>query len=312
MLHDAGYATDIVTDLSLDWLGTLDNDQPFCLLIHHKAPHRPWEPDAAHADMYGDVDIPEPDTLFDDYTTRTDAARAATMRVVDHLSAVDVKAEVPADLMGDDAVVERTGWNYQRYIKDYLRCVASVDDNVGRLLDHLDATGVAEITIVVYTSDQGFFLGDHGWYDKRFIYEQSLRMPMLVRWPATIEPGSTSDAMVTNTDFAQTFLQACGCDAAIGLPQAQGRDLLDVLAGRTPLGLADVDVLPLLGARRPEPPRPCPLRRSDAHAQARLLLQRRARDGRLVGADLPACLGVVRPGRGSGRTEQRRRRPVPR
>lgn len=114
MLHDAGYATDIVTDLSLDWLGTLDNDQPFCLLIHHKAPHRPWEPDAAHADMYGDVDIPEPDTLFDDYTTRTDAARAATMRVVDHLSAVDVKAEVPATLMGDDAVVERTGWNYQR------------------------------------------------------------------------------------------------------------------------------------------------------------------------------------------------------
>ncbi len=230
-----GYATDIVTDLSLDWLRTIENDgKPFCLLVHHKAPHRPWEPDAAHADMYADVDIPEPDTLFDDYATRTDASRAATMRVADHLNATDVKADVPAELVGDDAVAERTRWNYQRYIKDYLRCVASVDDNVGRLLDHLDATGLAANTIVVYTSDQGFFLGDHGWYDKRFIYEQSLRMPLLVRWPGTIEPGSVSDAMVTNTDFAQTVLRACGCDAVAELPQAQGRDLIDVLAGRTP------------------------------------------------------------------------------
>jgi len=230
-----GYATDIVTDLSLDWLRSIESDdKPFCLLVHHKAPHRPWVPDAAHADMYTDVEIPEPDTLFDDYATRTDAARSATMRISDHLTANDVKADVPPELLGDDAVVERTRWSYQRYIKDYLRCVASVDDNVGRLLDHLEATGLAANTIVVYTSDQGFFLGDHGWYDKRFIYEESLRMPLLVRWPATIAPGSVSDAMVTNTDFAQTILQACECDATAELPQAQGRDMREVLAGRTP------------------------------------------------------------------------------
>lgn len=229
-----GYVTDVITDLSIDWLRARNTERPFCLLVHHKAPHRPWLPDEAHADLYDGVDIPEPETLFDDYATRSEAARAARMRISDDLRASDVKAEVPPELAGEEQTAERTKWNYQRYIKDYLRCVASVDDNVGRLLDHLDEAGLAEDTIVVYTSDQGFFLGDHGWYDKRFIYEQSLRMPMLVRWPGVITPGSTSDALVTNVDFAQTFLDAAGVDAAAELPDSQGRSFRDVLAGSEP------------------------------------------------------------------------------
>ena len=231
--HD-GYVTDLITDFSLDWLHARDTDKPFCLLVHHKAPHRPWEPDEAHAHLYDDIDLPEPDTLFDDYTGRSEAARAAKMRISDDFDIHDLKTEPPAELAGDAHVVERTKWNYQRYMKDYLRCVASVDDNIGRLLDYLDEAGLTDNTIVVYTSDQGFFLGDHGWYDKRFIYEESLRMPMLVSWPGVTQPGSTNDSLVTNVDFAQTFLDAAGVDAAAELPDAQGRSFREILAGHEP------------------------------------------------------------------------------
>lgn len=219
-----GYVTDIITDLSLDWLRGRDPSRPFALMCHHKAPHRPWDPDPKYADLYEDVDIPEPPTFDDDYSNRSRAAAAATMRIDRDLSARDLKVEPPAGL--SDAELKR--WKYQRYIKDYLRCVASIDDNVGRLLDYLDEAGLTENTVVVYTSDQGFFLGDHGWYDKRFFYEESLRMPFLIRYPKEIAPGSHSDLMILNTDFAPLFLDYAGVPVPDNM---QGRSFRSILRG---------------------------------------------------------------------------------
>jgi len=227
-----GYATDLITDLSLRWLDERDPHRPFFLMCHHKAPHRPWEPDAAHADMYEGVDIPEPPTFHDDYSHRAQAAAEARMRIDRDLTPTDLKQPVPEGLSAE----EEKSWKYQRYIKDYLRCVASVDDNVGRLLTYLDEEGLAEDTIVIYTSDQGFFLGDHGWYDKRFMYEESLRMPFIVRYPREISPGSVSEDMILNVDFAPTFLDYAGVD----VPQDfQGRSFRQLLAGRRPEGWQD-------------------------------------------------------------------------
>jgi arylsulfatase A-like enzyme len=219
-----GYVTDVVTDRALEWLSSRDATKPFCLLVHHKAPHRPWEPDERHAHLYADEDIPVPQTLHDDYRNRAGAAAEAAMRVGRDLNPRDLKTEPAEGLEGR----ELTEWAYQRYIKDYLRCVASVDDNLARLLDHLDVEGLSEDTIVVYTSDQGFFLGDHGWYDKRFMYEESLRMPLLVRYPRSVAAGSTCEEMVLNVDFAQTLLDLTGVAAH---PRMQGRSLRALLEG---------------------------------------------------------------------------------
>ena len=201
-----GYVTDLITDFSLEWLEQADRDRPFCLLTHHKAPHRRWEPDDKHADLYEDIDIPEPPTFDDDYSNRSHAANIAQMRIDRDLTEQDLKMPPPEGLSGQ-ALKQ---WKYQRYIKDYLRCVASVDDNVGRMLDYLDETGLAEDTVIVYTSDQGFFLGDHNWFDKRFMYEESLRMPFVVRYPREIEPGTVNDDIILNTDFAAAFLDYAG------------------------------------------------------------------------------------------------------
>ncbi|MEU0562354.1 sulfatase [Dactylosporangium sp. NPDC006015] len=220
-----GYCTNIISDLAVDWLDRRDPERPFCLLVHHKAPHRNWEPDDKHRDMYVDDDIPVPHTFTDDHSGHAAAARAARMRVDRDLTTNDVKALLPPHLDADEAAL----WNYQRYIKDYLRCVASVDDNVGRLLDYLDEHGLTDDTIVVYTSDQGFFLGDHGWYDKRFMYEESLRMPFLIRYPAEIAPGSSCAALAMNVDFAQTFLDFAGVPAD---ERMQGRSLRPLLNGQ--------------------------------------------------------------------------------
>ena len=222
-----GYATDIITDMCLDWLDKRDASQPFCLMCHHKAPHRPWEPDAKHARMFEGVDVPEPDTLYDDYANRGDAARVAAMRVGEHMSETDLKHEIPPGLEGHAL----RKWAYQHYIKDYLRVVAAVDDNIGRLLDYLDREGLADDTLVIYTSDQGFFLGDHGWYDKRFMYEESLRMPFIARYPREIKPGSVCGDMVLNLDFAPTFLDLAGMDPD---PSFQGRSFRSILNGDTP------------------------------------------------------------------------------
>ena len=223
----SGYVTDIITDMCLDWLEERDEDSPFCMLYHHKAPHRPWYPDEKHSGMYLDEKIPEPSNLLDDYSNRASAAEAAEMRVGVHNRERDLNSEIQQNLPED----ELRRWAYQRYIKDYLRVVASIDDNVGRLLDYLDEEGLADNTIVVYTSDQGFFLGDHGWYDKRFFYEESLRMPFVMRYPKEIEAGSVNDDIILNVDFPSLFLDYAGTDQ----PQKmQGRSFRSNLRGETP------------------------------------------------------------------------------
>ena len=222
-----GYATDLVADFSIDFLKNRDTERLFCLLCQHKAPHRRWLPDEAHAAMYEDRDIPAPETFDDDYTGRGTAAHEAEMRIADHLQPDDVKVDPPEGLSPD----ELKHWKYQRYIKDYLRVVASMDDNVGRLLDYLEEAGLVEDTLVVYTSDQGFYLGDHGWFDKRFMYEESLRMPFLVRYPGEIAPGALNDDMVLNVDFAPTFLDYAGAPIPDDM---QGRSIRPSLRGKTP------------------------------------------------------------------------------
>jgi arylsulfatase A-like enzyme len=250
----SGYATDIITDMAIEFLKNRPKDKPFFLMCHHKAPHRGWEPDAKHADMYDDVEIPEPATFNDDYRTRSAAATEATMRIDRNLTRGDLKIKPPPTLTRKelsewhlivDTEMEVTvdghkeklsgdalkKWKYQKFIKDYLRCVASVDDNVGRLLDYLDQSGLSERTIVIYTSDQGFFLGDHDWFDKRFMYEESIKMPFLIRYPGKIKPGSVNDAMILNVDFAPTFLDCAGVPAP---KEVQGRSFKRLLAGKTP------------------------------------------------------------------------------
>ena len=219
-----GYVTDLITDLSLDWLGRRDANRPFLLCVHHKAPHRPWEPHPRYASLYEDIDLEEPETFNDDYATRSEAARSAKMRIESDLNAEDLKGSPPAGL----GPAEDKHWKYERYMKDYLRCVASIDESTGRLLDHLDKEGLADDTVVIYTSDQGFFLGDHGWYDKRFMYEQSLRMPLLVRYPRRIEAGSASSEIVTNLDFAPTLLDFAG---VVAPEPMQGQSFKALLEG---------------------------------------------------------------------------------
>ena len=219
-----GYTSDLIADISIDWLRKRDPSKPFCLMSQPKAPHREWTPPAKYTNLFAGIDLPLPDTFDDDYRGRSRALPEATMRM-EHLRKADLKAPVPPGLSPE----QEKRWRYQRYIKDYLRCIASMDENVGRILDYLDQSGLATNTIVIYTSDQGFFLGDHGWFDKRFMYEESLRMPLLVRWPGHIRPGTKSDAMVMNIDFAPTLLEAAGVSAPKDM---QGRSFVAALEGR--------------------------------------------------------------------------------
>ncbi|MDA1016089.1 MAG: sulfatase [Planctomycetota bacterium] len=247
-----GYTTDIITDIALDYLKTgRDPKKPFMLMFQHKAPHRNWQPGPKHLTMYDDVTIPEPDNLFDDYSGRGTAAHTQDMSIAKTMTANDLKLTQPRGFTPEQLKVWNAAyepknkafreaklegkalvqWKYQRYIKDYLRCIASVDDNVGRVLDYLDETGLAKNTIVIYSSDQGFYLGDHGWFDKRFMYEESYRMPLMVRWPGKVAPGSVNTDLVSNLDYAETFLDIAGVE----IPQdMQGRSLVPVLTGNTP------------------------------------------------------------------------------
>ena len=222
-----GYVTDIITDMCLDWLEERDPEKPFCLLYQHKAPHRPWYPDEKHAGMFLNEDVPEPDTLLDDYANRAKAAEAAAMRVGVHMDETDMKCEIPDDMNEEDL----RRWAYQRYIKDYLRVVQSLDDNLKRMLDYLRENGLEENTLVIYTSDQGFFLGDHGWYDKRFMYEESLKMPLIMRYPKEVAPGSVNDDIVLNVDFPALFLDLAGVPVPT---EMQGRSLRPLLQNSTP------------------------------------------------------------------------------
>ena len=221
-----GYVTDVITDLALDFLEKRPRDQPFFLMYHHKSPHGPWVPDARDEADFSGREFTPPATFDDDYATRADGARTAQMRVAD-MTVQQLKVAPPAGL----SPAESARWKFQRFMRDYLACVASVDRNLGRVLDYLDRHGLRENTLVVYTSDQGFFLGDHGWYDKRFMYEESIRMPFVVRWPGVIAPGTRSDRFALNTDFAPTFLAAAGLNPPADL---QGRSLVPLLRGESP------------------------------------------------------------------------------
>ncbi len=268
-----GYTTEVITDLALSFLQNRDAHKPFCLLYHHKAPHRNWMPDVDDLDMFTGQDIPEPATLFDDYSGRP-AAAAADMRIRDMFLSSDMKLHpnaypgrdtnsggsgqtnfdrekswattyarlTPAQKEKWDAHYDpinadfrdnpRNGkelvrWKYQRYMKDYLRTVKAVDDQIGRVLAYLDENGLTENTIVVYTSDQGFYLGEHGWYDKRFMYEESLGTPIIIRYPEKINAGQVSEALVQNLDFAPTFLDYAGVDIPTEMQGASMRGILE-------------------------------------------------------------------------------------
>jgi len=246
-----GYVTDIVGDVSLEWLRKRDKSKPFLLMSQHKAPHRSWEPPLRHLGFDRDRVYAEPATLFDDYAGRGIAERDQDMTLEKTFTERDAKLAPPIGLTPEqraqwDAYYEPrnakfradnpTGkdlvrWRYQRYMHDYLATVKAVDENVGRVLDFLEQEGLAENTVVVYSSDQGFFLGEHGWFDKRWIFEESVRTPLIVRWPGVTKAGSTSPALVSNVDFAQTFLDLAG----VPVPdEMQGRSLRPLLGGNRP------------------------------------------------------------------------------
>lgn len=255
-----GYVTNLVTDAAIKWLNSKTGDEPFCLLVHHKAPHRCWMPDTAYLDMYNDVKFPLPNNFYDDYEGRQAAAEQhmhmEDFCPVNDLKMLDKEGEIQGPLrkfferqisrMNDKQRTawnkayaheieyykkanlegqELLEWNYQRYLEDYLRCIASVDDNIGRLLDYLEENGLSENTLIVYTSDQGFYLGEHGWFDKRFIYEESLRTPLVMKLPKKIQK-SKVEKLVQNIDYAPTFLDLAG----VAIPdEMQGQSLLPLL-----------------------------------------------------------------------------------
>jgi arylsulfatase A-like enzyme len=241
-----GYVSDIITDKALDWLeNKRDKEKPFMLMIHQKAPHRAWEPAKRHMDKYADIEIPEPDSLFDAYETRTTAAHEQdmsidkTMRMLQDLK-VGEEYAVPGGQYerrnkwfeanqpeGKDLIK----WKYQIYMKDFLRCVWAVDENLGRVTKALEEQGLADNTIIMYSSDQGFYMGEHGWFDKRFMYEESFRTPLIAWWPGKIKPGSVNTDLVQNIDFAETFLDIAGAPIPADM---QGKSLVPLLKGETP------------------------------------------------------------------------------
>jgi arylsulfatase A-like enzyme len=260
----AGYATTITTDIAMDWLNGRDADKPFCLLLHHKAPHRTWQPDTAHLEAFLQNQYPVPDNFFDQYENRQAAAeqrlsiRATDMDIqydlkmqdpegriesrfpwMDHTARMNeaqkkawksqydpiTAAYLEANLEGDELYL----WKYQRYMQDYLACIQSVDENVGRVLDYLDNNRLRENTMVVYTSDQGFYLGEHGWFDKRFMYEESFRTPLLMRLPKGYEKRGDVSQLVQNIDYAATFLDMAG----IPVPkEMHGLSMKNILLGK--------------------------------------------------------------------------------
>ncbi len=263
-----GYCTDIITEHALQWLKEgRDPNKPFVLMCQHKAPHRNWAPPERHYSLYKDTDVPEPTTLFDDYSGRSSLLKQNEMSIANHFywghdmkfhsdnyfpdhflsglpdgeynrmtdpqkAAWDAAygpenesfiQRMKAGELTDKQVVQ---WKYQRYIKDYLRCIQAVDDSVGELLNYLEEAKLAKNTIVIYSSDQGFYLGEHGWYDKRWMFEESLKMPFLIRWPGVINPGTQSQALIQNIDYGPTFLEVAG--AAVPA-EMQGRSLVPLL-----------------------------------------------------------------------------------
>ena len=271
-----GYATDIITDLTIDWLDKKrDKTKPFMLMYLQKAPHRPWWPSPEKFKEFSKKLFPKPESLFDDYSNRGTAAKTAKMNVLldmKYSQDAKVRSEILKEMvevlpkipngksLGEDYgrlnpqqkalydpiidsisnsfkmnwpnmnSTQKMEWKYQRFMQDYLACVSSVDDNVGRVLDYLDESKLTNNTIVIYTSDQGFYLGEHGWFDKRFIYDESFKTPLLIRWPNVIKPGISNDEMVQNLDFAQTFLEAAKIEAPNDM---QGESFMPLLKGHS-------------------------------------------------------------------------------
>ncbi|MCB9218190.1 MAG: sulfatase [Ignavibacteriales bacterium] len=268
-----GYVTDLTTDFALNWLDKRDKSDPFCLLLHHKAPHRNWMPGPEYLDKYDNEKLPLPETFYDDYNTRSESAKTQTMKIdEDMYIEYDLKVPISEDerdqfkneklddqwwenifsRMTEEQRIEwnkayddeneqfkkanlkgkeLAEWKYQRYIKDYLRCVASVDDNVGRVLDYLKENNLDDNTLVVYTSDQGFYLGEHGWFDKRFMYEESHKTPLIIRAPNGSKGIVNKENMVVNIDYAPTFLDYAG----VAIPnEMQGKSLRKILDGKNP------------------------------------------------------------------------------
>ena len=268
-----GYATNITTDLALDWLDNKrDKSKPFCLLLHHKAPHRTWMPDTCDLRLYDDVTFPLPENFYDDYAGRI-AASEQEMSIIKDMDIVyDLKmADKENEIHSSNADLEKYGrelynrmnpdqkaawdayydpiiqdfkakkrtdkelaeWKYQRYMHDYLRVIHSVDRNIGIVLDYLEKNDLLDNTLIVYTSDQGFYMGEHGWFDKRFMYEECQRMPLVIRYPKAIKAGSVSSAIAMNVDFAPTLLDFAGADIPADI---QGQSLRTILenGGKTP------------------------------------------------------------------------------
>jgi arylsulfatase A-like enzyme len=254
-IKTSGYITDTITDSSIKWLETRDKSKPFLLMCQNKAPHRGWEPSLSNLNYDNDRIYPEPPTLFDDYSGRGVAEHNQDMMIAKPgkfgLNDLDLKLITPTDLNPEqrkiwDSYYEPRNaafraehlsgralvkWKYQRYMHDYLATVLSVDQGVAKILDYLDKNNLSKNTIVVYSSDQGFYLGEHGWLDKRWIFEESLRAPLMIRWPGVIKPGSINHNIVSNLDFAETFLDAAGVKQP---ERMQGRSLMPLMRGEEP------------------------------------------------------------------------------
>ena len=260
--REQGYVTDIVTDKAKNWMEGRDKKKPFMLMVQHKAPHRNWMPAERHLTAFDDITIPEPATLFDDYSGRGTAAHQQDMSIAktmdmgkdlkvmslelggrlsvslnrmnksqraawDRIYMPKNKAFVDAKLSGKELVQ----WKYQRYIKDYLLTIKAVDESVGELRAYIKENGLDKNTIIVYSSDQGFYLGEHGWFDKRFMHDESFRTPLIIKWPGVTKGGSINSDLVSNLDFASTFLEMAG----VAIPdEVQGESLVPILEGKTP------------------------------------------------------------------------------
>jgi len=245
------YSTTVIKEDAINWLKKRkDKNKPFMLMYQFKAPHRPWDPAPEYSNYLKNVTIPHPETYNDDYNGRK-AAKDAWMRIDGHMNRKDVKIEPPKGLTDEELIAwnkygnedgefwtpdekmtneERKNWKFQRYIKDYLRVVKAVDDAIGEMLSYLDENNLAENTIVIYTSDQGFYLGEHGWFDKRFMYEESMHMPLLVRYPQKIKAGSISNDMILNIDYSPTLLEIAGINPP---KEVQGKSFMPILENKT-------------------------------------------------------------------------------
>jgi arylsulfatase A-like enzyme len=259
-----GYVTEIITEKCIKWLSDVKNSgKPFMLMMHHKAPHREWQPGPNELSLYKNTTFPEPETLFDDYSGRGTAEKtqdmtiSTTMRLQEDLKMYKERSKMkstglnrmnPDQLKAWDAVYdpiikhfyesnpegrELVRFKYQRYLQDYLACIAAVDKSVGKILDFLKANGLDRNTIVIYASDQGFYMGEHGWFDKRWMFEQSYRTPLLIGWPGITRPGSVNNDMVSNLDLAETFLDMAGVKVPSDM---QGKSMVPILKGKTPAG----------------------------------------------------------------------------